>query len=389
MTDREPLDDSLVELCRRHQDLARQAAQVLTVGFEGHLLGDSLKRLLDANVAGVVLFARNIDTAAQVAELVRSIKEYAGRPIYVGIDQEGGLVQRLRRGFTRFPAMRSVGLQKDVALAHQVGRILGQELRAVGVDVNFAPVLDVDTNPNNPVIGSRSLSSDPALVARLGVAMGQGMQSSGVASCGKHFPGHGDTAQDSHIDLPRLNHSLERLWSVELVPFRAWADAKLAALMTAHVVFECVEAHLPATMSRFVLDDILRKKLQYDGLVFSDDLEMKAICEHFGYQQAALFGLAAGVDNFLCCHSEHVARNLLGYVTRGVLEGTVDKQRLDEARRRSNTLAETWARPAEPPRLEDLETPEARWLIDAMERQAPGGSHFGEDPTGSIEKLRE
>src|SRR5690606_31170698 len=159
----------------------------------------------------------------------------------------------------------------------EVGRLLGRELRAVGVDVNYAPILDVDTNPKNPIIGNRSFSRDPELVARLGVALGRGMEAAGVASCGKHFPGHGDTEQDSHQELPRLSHSIERLRNVELVPFRAWAEAQLAAVMTAHVIFEPLDPKYPATMSKRVLDGILRQELNYEGLIITDDIEMKAI----------------------------------------------------------------------------------------------------------------
>lgn len=373
--------EPLVELRRAHPDLAHQAAELLTVGFTGRGLEDGLKRLLDANVGGVVLFRRNIDTAQQVAQLISDIKAYAARPLFVAVDQEGGLVQRLRDGFTRFPPMRSVGLLEDAAVARAVGRVLGRELRAVGVDVNFAPVLDVDTNPNNPVIGSRSFSPKPEVVARLGIAVGQGLEESGVASCGKHFPGHGDTAQDSHTALPRLEHSWERLWEVELIPFRAWADAGLAAIMTAHVIFDAVEPHVPATMSHRVLQHLLRARLNYEGLVFSDDLEMRSVTDHFGFETAILGGLQAGVDNFLCCRSETVAFDLIAYLTRGVLEGRVDAQRWRNAREQTRAFAERWARPAEPPRLDQLQSEEGRLLVEEIERSAASESHIAEDPT--------
>jgi beta-N-acetylhexosaminidase len=379
-------------------ELDWRAAQLLTVGFQGRALGDDLKKLLDRGVSGVVLFARNIEAPEQVAALIGDIKRYAARPLFVALDQEGGLVARLRKGFTRLPPMRAVGSLDDVALAERVGRLLGRELRAVGVDVNFAPVIDVDTNPGNPVIGSRSLSRDAATVARLGVALGRGIESEGVASCGKHFPGHGDTAQDSHLELPRLPHAIERLDAVELVPFRAWAEAGLASVMTAHVIFEPIDTAYPATMSRPVLQDLLRARLGYEGLVFSDDLEMKAIADHYGYEDAVVFGVLAGVDNFLCCHTAALAHRIVDALTEAVRAGRVPAQRLDDAYRRVDTFVRRWARPAEPPRLEVLASDEHLDCVrEIYERVATGLAEMrltetglgeiGEDPTEIMDRM--
>ncbi len=368
-------------------ELERQAAQLLTVGFQGYALGDDLKKLLDRGVAGVILFSRNIEGAEQVAQLIGDIKRYAGRPLWVALDQEGGVVARLRRGFTEFPPMRAVGARNDAALAERVGRVLGRELRAVGVDVNFAPVLDVDTNPENPVIGSRSFSRDPNVVARLGVALARGMEAEGVASCGKHFPGHGDTSQDSHWELPRLPHALARLEQVELVPFVAWAEARLASVMTAHVVFEPLDPVYPATMSRAVLHGLLREKLGYRGLVVSDDLEMKAIASHYGYEDAIVRGLDAGVDNFLCCHSADVAHGLIDALSRAVQAGRAPRERLGEACGRASAFAERWARPFEEPRLEVLAAQDHLELArDILLHGAPGLAEQCADPTERSER---
>ena len=205
---------------------------------------------MDDGIFGAILFKRNVGTARETAALCRDIKTRAGRPFILSVDQEGGRVARLRgEPFTALPSMRELGQRGDEGLAERVGRLLAHELRAVGFDWDFAPVLDVDTNPANPVIGDRSFSRDADEVARLGVALGRGLEAGGVASCGKHFPGHGDTTTDSHLTLPRLPHDLERLRRVELVPFRAFAQAGLASLMTAHVLFDALEPGVPATMS--------------------------------------------------------------------------------------------------------------------------------------------
>jgi beta-N-acetylhexosaminidase len=365
------------------------AAQLLTVGFYDTTLTPTLKELLDRGVGGVVLFARNIESPAQVAQLIFDIKSYAGRPIFVGLDQEGGLVQRLKDGFTRIPPMRAFGAYGDEPTAEALGRFIGRELRAVGVDVNFAPILDVDTNPNNPIIGNRSFSRDAELVGRLGVALGRGLESAGVASCGKHFPGHGDTAQDSHQELPSLPHSLERLEAVELVPFRAWANAKLASIMTAHVIFEPLDPDYPATMSRRVLHGILRERLGYEGLIITDDIEMKAIADHYGYEEAAIRGVNAGVDNFLCCHTADVAHRIIDTLVEAVEVGRIGQARIDDAGARVAAFTSRWARPAEAPALDQLAQADFAELVAKVLAQVdPAQAQVGDDPTEIMEQIR-
>jgi len=364
----------------------RQAARLLTVGFHGQALNDTLKDLLDRGVSGVVLFARNIDTPQQVAAMIADIKRYAGRPLFVALDQEGGLVTRLRKGFTQIPPMRAVGALDDPELTRELGRMIGRELRAVGVDVNYAPVLDVDTNPQNPIIGNRSFSRVPEVVARLGIALAQGLEAEGVASCGKHFPGHGDTAQDSHQELPRLPHAMQRLEAVELLPFRAAVAAKLAAIMTAHVIFEPLDAEYPATMSRPVLYGLLREKMGYQGLIVTDDVEMKAIADHYGCQEAAVRCLQAGVDNILCCHTADVQRGLIETLATAVDTGRISEQRLLEASGRVEAFTARWARPAENPNLSILQRTDHVALVEKILSQVdPEMAKLGVDPTAIME----
>jgi len=326
--------------------LETQAARLFTVGFHGKSVSDDLRRLLSRGVGGVVFFSRNVGEPAEVAELTSAIKQQAERPLVIALDQEGGKVARLRRGFSELPPMRALGEIASPRLAREVGALLGRELRAVGFDMNYAPVLDVDTNPENPVIGSRSFGRTPELVSELGVALAEGLESAGVAACGKHFPGHGDTQQDSHLELPRLAHSLERLEQVELKPFAAAIAAGIPALMTAHVIFEPLDAVFPATMSRAVLAGLLREKLGYDGLVVSDDLEMRAIADHFGVETAVLRGLDAGVDQFLCCHTAELAERAIEAVVHAVERGAISRETLAAANRRIQTFTDRYARPA-------------------------------------------
>ena len=252
--------------------LDHEIASLFCVGFHGTSPSPEVKELVRRGVHGVILFARNVVDAEQVAALVAELKTYAGRPLLVAVDQEGGRVARLRgpQGFTELPPMRALGERGDAALAREVGALLGRELRAVGIDQDYAPVVDVDTNPANPVIGDRAFSREPEVVGRLGAALAEGLQAQGVAACAKHFPGHGDTSQDSHRDLPRLPH----------------------------------------------------------------DLEMKAVAEHFPLEEAAPGAVLAGVDALLVCHHAEVQHRAIDLVRTAVEDGRIPRARLAEARAR-------------------------------------------------------
>ncbi|GEJ57599.1 beta-N-acetylhexosaminidase [Anaeromyxobacter diazotrophicus] len=360
--------------------LDAEVAGLFSVGFQGTTPSPEVLELLRRGVYGVILFARNVVDAEQVAELVAALKHAAGRPLLVSIDQEGGRVARLRspQGFTELPPMRAIGHTGDAEVAFAAGALLGRELRAVGIDQDYAPVVDVDTNPQNPVIGDRSFSRDPEAVGRLGVALARGLQSEGVAACAKHFPGHGDTSQDSHRDLPRLPHELARLRAVELVPFRALAEAGVASVMTAHVVFDALDARRPATMSAPVLR-LLREACGYQGCVISDDLEMKAVAEHFPLEEAVPEALAAGVDALLVCHEAPVQHRAIDLARAAVERGQVSRERLAEARRRVAALLR-WAGPAADPRAARARLRTAEHLALAA-RIPPLAT--GKDPTAA------
>jgi len=330
------------------RQLHRQCARMFMVGFPGRSVDEGLRQLLGEGIFGAVSFSRNIGEPRELAELCREIKRRAPGKIILAVDQEGGRVARLRgEPFTALPPMRQLGLLGDAALAERCGRLLALELRAVGFDWDFAPVLDVDTNPKNPVIGDRALHRDASEVARLGIALARGLESGGVASCAKHFPGHGDTSQDSHLTLPRLPHDFERLRSVELVPFRAYASAGLAAVMTAHVLFEAVEPDVPATMSRRVLDDVLRGELSFRGVIVSDALEMKAIADYFPLEEAVARGALAGVDLFLVCDNADTQHRAIEALIQAVESGRVPRQRIEQSNLRLEALADRFAHPGE------------------------------------------
>jgi len=331
----------------------RRAARCVFVGIQGTTPEPAELHLIRRGVGGVILFARNVADPVQVAELSRALKAAAPGPLLVCIDQEGGRVQRLRPPhWTAWPSMRrigeidgqgGVGGMNGQAIVEMLGRMIAEELSACGIDLDFAPVLDVDTNPANPVIGDRSFSRDPRRVARLGVALGQALERAGVASCGKHFPGHGDTSQDSHLTLPRLAHDAARLWEVELVPFVAAARAGLASTMTAHIRFETLD-RLPATLSPLALG-MLRKDVGFRGCCISDDLEMRAISETWGVPDAAELAIDAGCDAVLVCHTLQHQHDSIDAIARGARSGPMPRDRLLEACTRVETLHK-FARPA-------------------------------------------
>ena len=356
-------------------DLEELAARLLIVGFPGRTPSADVERLIARGISGVVLFSRNVGVPGEVRELTTRLKRRAARPFLVSIDQEGGKVARLKDGFTPLPPFRALGETGDAELARALGAVIGSELAAVGVDWNFAPVLDIDTNPENPVIGARSLAREPETVARLGVAFAEGLCESGVAACAKHFPGHGDTQQDSHFALPRLPHSLERLRAVELVPFRAAIGARIPSIMTAHVVFEALEPELPATMSTHVVGGLLRGQLGYTGVVVTDDLEMKAIADHYPIEDVAVRAVMAGVDCLLCCHDADLAERAISAIVSGVKAGLLPEARLAEAADRMQGFARRWASSADGTSdASVLGSPQHRALVERIQERGSRGA---------------
>jgi beta-N-acetylhexosaminidase len=304
------------------------ALRLLIFGFEGKEPTPFLRDMLRRGLGGVILFRRNVEGPRQVAALSNSLGRLAapGVRFLLSIDQEGGRVARLREGFSSIPTMRRLGESQDPNLCRAVGRIVGAELRAVGINYDLAPVLDVDTNPKNPVIGDRAFSRDPGEVARLGLSFAEGLLEAGVLPCGKHFPGHGDTLQDSHKTLPRITRSLDELRQIELFPFAEAARRGLASIMTAHVLYPALDDVLPATLSPRILRRLLREELGYTGVVISDDLEMAAIAERFDLAEAARLALLAGNDLLLVCHREdrqEAVLRALADCERSLLEAAV------------------------------------------------------------------
>lgn len=280
--------------------------QLLMVGFSGtELSSEFIDWLQEFRPGGVILFSRNLVDPEQVAQLTNSLQEHAPNPpLLIAIDQEGGRVSRLPQGFTIFPSAASVAACQSPDVAYGVAEITAKELRAVGINMNMAPVLDVNSNPANPIIGNRAYGETPKQVCTFGVATMQGLQDHGVIPCGKHFPGHGDTTTDSHKVLPVVNADRERLNDIELEPFRHAIQHGLPTLMTAHVHYPALDAEAPATLSRTILTDLLRDELGFKGVTLTDDMEMRAILDHRSIGEASVRSLQAGADIVLICHQQ-------------------------------------------------------------------------------------
>lgn len=285
------------------RDLRRHIGQLAIVGFDGHALpGDVARLAREFDLGGVIFFARNVAEPEQVADLARESALLSRElPLWVSVDQEGGRVARLKRPFTEWPPMATLGRAGDEKLVERFARALAAELKAVGINLDYTPVLDVLTNAKNPVIGDRALAERAEDVARLGTVIIKTLQGEGIAACGKHFPGHGDTSVDSHFELPLIEHPPDRLEAVELVPFKAAIAADVASIMTAHILIPALDEERPATLSPRIVDALLKQRLGYRGLVLSDDLEMKAISGRYGHSDATVQAIAAGCDAVLMC----------------------------------------------------------------------------------------
>ncbi|HLG21953.1 MAG TPA: beta-N-acetylhexosaminidase [Candidatus Manganitrophaceae bacterium] len=325
--------------------------QLLMAGFHGGAPSKEIQELIKKHhIGGVVLFSRNIKDPAQCAKLTESLQKLApDAPLLIAVDQEGGKVSRLAPPFTQFPSARALGQCDSVTLTYSCAEAMAKEMLAVGINMNFAPVLDVDTNPSNPVIGDRSFGKSPTLVSKHGLAMIVGMQDQKVIACGKHYPGHGDTDADSHKILPRVDHSADRLTDVELRPFMHTIDNRLSCVMTAHVLYSHLDDKNPASLSKKIIGGLLRKTLHFDGVVVTDDLEMKAIAENYPAPEAAVKAIQAGSDLILVCHSPDQQLAVMEALTHAVEKKVISEERLNESLNRLLRLKENFLLPHHPP----------------------------------------
>lgn len=329
--------------------LKEQIGQRLMIGFNGTTVSDELRwAIKEYKIANIILFSRNIVDAKQLKALCNDIQELVraetGYSALISIDQEGGIVTRLTDDCVNIPGTMALASSGDVNNAYRAGVITGKQLRSLGININLAPSVDVNSNPNNPVIGVRSFGDDPKKVGEYASSMVKGFSEGRVMSCIKHFPGHGDTDMDSHISLPFVDKSLSELESCELLPFRMAIKAGAPAVMTAHILYPQLEPeHLPATMSRRIITDLLRKQMGFEGIVISDCMMMSAIREHFGTINGIISAMSAGVDMVLVCHDVKLSCEAACEIEKAVLDGRIDTEEMFESANRILAFKEKWA----------------------------------------------
>lgn len=317
--------------------IERKIGQMIMPAIPGTHVGTATRKILSQCMpGGIILFGFNIENRAQTIELITSLQDESmarsGIPLFVSIDQEGGRVKRIRDGVTQFPGSLAFGVVNDEDLMYRAARITGLELRAAGVNMNLAPVLDVNNNPMNPVINTRSFGSEPGIVARMGVAYIKGLQAAKCIAVGKHFPGHGDTDRDSHHTLPVIRYNMKRLRNVELVPFKKAIENGVEGIMTAHIAYpEILDSMQPATISPYFLKELLREEMNFKGLVLTDDMEMKGIAGAASPGEGAIRAVQAGADIILISSYGENVTDIYNSLLRAVKDGTISEERIDRS----------------------------------------------------------
>lgn len=327
--------------------LDEKIGQMIFGGIPGVSLSKETKQLIsEYHLGGIIFFSNNIENTKQTVDLVNEIKTINKEnklPILLGIDQEGGRVERLPEDIINLPKNKEIGETNNKEFSYNIGTILGKQLDAYGFNINFAPVLDVHSNPSNPVIGDRSFSADPNIVSDLGLETMKGMKSENIISVIKHFPGHGDTSIDSHIDLPVVSKQREQLNKVELIPFEHAINAGADVVMTAHILLSEIDSKYPASLSKKIITNLLRKQLEYNGVVITDDLTMGAIVDNYELETAAVKAIQAGTDMVLIAHGGYdTLTTVFEEIKSAVLNGEISEDRIDESVRRIIHLKENY-----------------------------------------------
>ncbi len=318
--------------------IEQKVGQLFVAGFDGtQLTEEDVTHIRKYRIGNLIYFSRNLESKRQIIELGRQIQDVMNSmpgeiPAFIAVDQEGGMVTRIYNGATFFPSAMAIGKTGIPQDAHTVGAYMGLELRSLGINFNLAPVLDVNNNIANPVIGVRSYGEDPVRVAEFGSHFVKGLQENGVLACAKHFPGHGDTSADSHSAMPIIKHSLERLEKVELVPFKKAIESGVSAVMSSHILFENITSDgLPGTLSHEILTGLLRKRLGFDGLIITDCMEMDAIATTVGTDKGALMAIKAGADLVCVSHTRDKQAKAIELVLEAIACGEISEERIDQS----------------------------------------------------------
>ncbi|ULT59541.1 beta-N-acetylhexosaminidase [Neobacillus drentensis] len=329
----QPGNQSISEVISK-LSLEDKIGQMIFAGVSGTTMDANAKQLIGQfHVGGIIFYKYNFETPAQVIQLVNQLKagNSSSLPLLLGVDQEGGRVTRLPGGLVNFPPNKQIGQVNNPDFSYKVGTLLGRELKEYGLNLDFAPVIDINSNPNNPVIGDRSFGNNAEIVSKLGVQTMKGIQSQNVITTIKHFPGHGDTSVDSHLDLPIVNKSLKELKELELIPFERAINQGADVVMVAHILLPQLDKTNPGTMSKAVMTDLLRKQLGFTGVIITDDMTMGAITEHFDIGKASVASVKAGSDIILVGHDYNNVVKIISSLKTAVQNGEISEQRLNES----------------------------------------------------------
>jgi beta-N-acetylhexosaminidase len=315
--------------------LDEKVGQLVITGVDDYTNNDHSKTLISTyHVGGFILLGQNVKNTNQMLTLINSLKETNSSvstiPLFLGIDEEGGRVTRMPSEFTNLPTNKAIGQVNNSSFSYKIGEILGQELKAFGLNIDFAPVLDINSNPKNPIIGDRSFGTNSTVVSKLGIQTMKGIQAQNIISAVKHFPGHGDTSVDSHIGLPVVYNDLNRLNSLELIPFSGAIKNGADMVMVAHILLPKIDSNNPASFSKTIITNILRKSLNFDGVVITDDMTMGAIVNNYNIGDAAVKSLNAGTDIILVCHGFDKETAVLKAIKNSVTNGTISQKSIDE-----------------------------------------------------------
>lgn len=325
----DPIEEEIKSLT-----LEEKVGQLFVMSIDGIELNENtIKLIKDNKIGGIILFQKNIKSSEQLVTLVNSLKEINKDneiPLFLSMDEEGGRVTRMPKEIKKLPSSNLVGKTGKKEVGYDLGIALGEELRDFGININFAPVMDMNNNPNNKVIGDRAFGDNPQTVGSIGTSVMKGLQNANVIPVLKHFPGHGDTVVDSHVDLPVINKDLESLESFEILPFKEGIEEGADMVMMGHILLPLLDKENPATLSSIVIKDLLREKLQFDGVVITDDISMKAISNKYGVGESGLKALKAGTDIVLSCYSPDKQFELIQYIKDAVKSGALSEQEIDE-----------------------------------------------------------
>ncbi|QEY21815.1 beta-N-acetylhexosaminidase [Psychrobacillus sp. AK 1817] len=344
-TDLKEVDSPVTTSPVDSMSLEEKVGQMIFGGIEGVELSEKSREMIrEDKVGGIIFFKDNLVNANQIVTLLNSIKAENMQqqyPLFLGIDQEGGRVTRIPE-LSNLPTNKQIGKKDNPALAFQLGELLGKQLNAFGFNLDFAPVLDVDSNPNNPVIGDRSFGSDPKLVSELGISTMKGLQSENVISVIKHFPGHGDTEVDSHIELPIVSKNMKELQALEFIPFQNALKSGADVVMIGHILLPEIDANKPSSISNVVITKILREQLKYEGVVMTDDMTMKAILDNYEIGEAAVEAVKAGNDIVLIAHDYEKVHRAIQAILEAVRNEEIKVEQIDRSVERILQLKEKY-----------------------------------------------